>query len=468
MPDPALHEFATLDEVDRDGAVREAAEAAGDTRAGLFRKGGLIAVAGLGLGALPAGLALGQSTPKSDVKILNYALTLEYLEAAFYAEAVSKGRLHGAAARFAQVVAGHEAAHVGALERRLGSKAVKKPTFDFKGTTGSAGTFLQTARCWRTPAWPPTRARRRTSRQGAMLASAGAILAVEARHAAWVRDMHRRRQRPSPAPAAFSAPQSMSAGPCGGQVDRLHQGVNQMVRTSPSCSRSTRTARCRRPPSTALRARRHPRGSFLRRSGALVAGTAAATLLPAGIAAATTPKGDVAILNFALTLEYLEAAFYKRAVKMGALNGEYQRFAKVVAPARGGARRRAEEGAREQGGQAAELRLPGHHGRPGHVRPTAITLEDTGVEAYQGQAGNIKTPAILAAALSIHPVEARHAAWIRSIAGHGTGNPSPAPEAFNPAADMATVLKAVKGTGFIVMKTAQAGAAVSGDPAMTG
>jgi hypothetical protein len=81
MPGPALHEIATLEEVDRDGAVREAAEAvAGDTRAELFRKGGILAGIGLGVAALPAGFALGQGTPQSDVKILNYALTLEYLE----------------------------------------------------------------------------------------------------------------------------------------------------------------------------------------------------------------------------------------------------------------------------------------------------------------------------------------------------------------------------------------------------
>jgi hypothetical protein len=210
------------------------------------------------------------------------------------------------------------------------------------------------------------------------------------------------------------------------------------------------------------------RGSFLRRSGALVAGTAAASLLPAGIAAAATPKGDVAILNYALTLEYLEAAFYKRAVDIGALSGEYQRFAKVVAQheaAHVAALKKA------LGGKAVKrpsFDFQGTTGDQTKFAQTAITLEDTGVEAYQGQAGNIKTPAILKAALSIHPVEARHAAWIRSIVGHGTGNPSPAPAAFNPAADMATVLNAVKGTGFIVMTTAHAGSAASGDPAMTG
>ena len=48
------------------------------------------------------------------------------------------------------------------------------------------------------------------------------------------------------------------------------------------------------------------------------------------------------------------------------------------------------------------------------------------------------------AAISIHPVEARHAAWIRNIAGQ-----APAPDAFNPALSKAQVLAAVSGTGFI-------------------
>jgi hypothetical protein len=98
------------------------------------------------MAALPAG-AFGATTRvvAGDVDILNFALTLEYLEAAFYAEAVSKGKLSGEAARFAQAVEHDEAAHVAFLKGALGSKAVKKPMFDFKGTTGKQSTFLATA-----------------------------------------------------------------------------------------------------------------------------------------------------------------------------------------------------------------------------------------------------------------------------------------------------------------------------------
>ena len=196
----ALHDVATLDEVDRDGAVREAAEAVqGDTRAALLRKGGILAGIGLGFAALPAGFALAQGRPpRATSKILNYALTLEYLEAAFYAEAIDEGQARRASPRrFAQVVGAHEEAHVDALKAALGSKAVKAPTFDFKGTTGTGHVPAHGARRWRTPASPPTRARRRASRsrRGARLGrrdprGRGAPRRLGAGH-------HRRRQDPS-------------------------------------------------------------------------------------------------------------------------------------------------------------------------------------------------------------------------------------------------------------------------------
>jgi rubrerythrin len=213
MPDPALHEVASLDEVDRDGAIREAAEAAGgDTRADLFRKGGILAGTGLGLGALTAGgFALAQGTPKGDVKILNYALTLEYLEAAFYREANGHGKLDGVAARFARVVGAHEQAHVAALRQALGAKAVKEPSFDFKGTTRAKGSFLKTAMTLEDTGVAAYQGQADRIKSDQVLASAGAILAVEARHAAWVRDILGAGRAPVPAPAAFSKPMSMGA-----------------------------------------------------------------------------------------------------------------------------------------------------------------------------------------------------------------------------------------------------------------
>jgi rubrerythrin len=215
MPDAVP--ILTLPDVDRDGALAEAeahaleAAAEGHTRSSFLTRGAGLAAGGLVVAALPVGLAGAQGgLSKGDVKILNYALTLEYLEAAFYAEAVSKGKLHGVAQKFAQVVAGHEAAHVAALRKTLGSKAVKTPRFDFKGTTAKQSTFLKTARVLEDTGVSAYQGQAPNIKAAAVLAAAGSILAVEARHAAWVRDIIGDKNA-LPAPDAFNPAKSMSA-----------------------------------------------------------------------------------------------------------------------------------------------------------------------------------------------------------------------------------------------------------------
>ena len=79
-----------------------------------------------------------------------------------------------------------------------------------------------------------------------------------------------------------------------------------------------------------------------------------------------------------------------------------------------------------------------------------MALEDTGVSAYAGAAPMIANKKTLAAALSVHSVEARHAAWVRNILGNGSA-PLPAPAPFDPSYTEAQTLKVVTGTGFIVM-----------------
>jgi hypothetical protein len=196
---------------------------------------------------------------------------------------------------------------------------------------------------------------------------------------------------------------------------------------------------------TAEAAQRDSRRGFLRTSGLAVGGAAVAGgLIPTAGAMAATPKGDVAIANFALTLEYLESAFYASALKHAGLTGEHKRFARLV---------HQHEAAhvaalKKMLGSAAVKRPSFAFGSSVQSQSaftqTAITLEDTGVQAYQGQAAFIKSQAVFKAAISIHPVEARHAAWIRNLGGM-----APAPAAFNPALTKAQVLAAVNGTGFI-------------------
>jgi rubrerythrin len=210
------------------------------------------------------------------------------------------------------------------------------------------------------------------------------------------------------------------------------------------------------------------RQQLLRRSafvggGLIVGGLPAAFSIAQGVG-----KGDIDILNYALTLEYLEAAFYKEANDKGALSGQLARFSKIVFE-----HEQAHVDALKQtlGDKAVaepKFDFKGTTESESTFGATAQVLEDTGVKAYQGQAGNIKNTDVLKAALSIHPVEARHAAWIASILSKGSGS-SPAPDAFNPAEDMATVLAAVSGTGFIVREQGAAPASgVSGSPNVAG
>ena len=207
-----MDEPLTIEELDRDGALRETAEAAREaSRRQFFKRGATLGGAGLVLGGIPISFALAQDgLPKGDVEILNYALTLEYLEAAFYREAVDKGELSGESLRFAQVVAAHEQTHVEALQATLGAKAVKSPKFGFGGATGKKK-FLATSQVLEDTGVAAYQGQGPRIKTGAVLASAGSILAVEARHAAWVRDIRGGGEGINPAPDAFEKAQDMEA-----------------------------------------------------------------------------------------------------------------------------------------------------------------------------------------------------------------------------------------------------------------
>jgi hypothetical protein len=202
----------SLEEVDVDGAIQETASKVDPhTRASFLRKAGLgigmIAGSGAILGSLPS---IASAAASSDVAILNFALTLEYLESAFYSEAVMKGALSGETKTFATVVAGHEAAHVASLKGALGSSAVAKPSFDFKGTTSNQPMFQATSEVLEYTGVSAYLGQVGNIKSKAILGAAGSILPVEAWHAAWIADIRRRGAPPYPAPMAFAEGKSMS------------------------------------------------------------------------------------------------------------------------------------------------------------------------------------------------------------------------------------------------------------------
>ncbi len=201
----------SLDSLDSDGAIREAgASLAGDTRADFFKKGALGGAALIGGGVFLAGLvepASAKPSKAQDVKILNYALTLEYLESEFYIEAIAKGGLSGEVLDTAKIIRDHEVAHVKFLKQALGSAAVKKPKFDFMNTTGDQATFLATAVVLEDTGVAAYAGQGPRLLQKPVVKAALSIHSVEARHASRVRSLNGENF----APKAFDKPLGMKA-----------------------------------------------------------------------------------------------------------------------------------------------------------------------------------------------------------------------------------------------------------------
>lgn len=171
------------------------------------------------------------------------------------------------------------------------------------------------------------------------------------------------------------------------------------------------------------------------------AATTAATSAQSNAASSGSPGGDIAIANYALTLEYLETAFYEKVVqaglfkgKVGALVSDFGRQEATHVEALKGT-------VMKLGGTPASrpnVKFPVENAQ--QVAELAYAVENLGAAAYLGQASKIQNPEVLAAALAIHSVEARHAAALgtlvkRSLTPDG---------AFAKPADMSTVLAAVK------------------------
>jgi rubrerythrin len=164
----------------------------------------------LAAGAVYGTLAVGPFVRKalamsggSDVDILNFALTLEYLESAFYEEAKSRAKASGELKNLVNLLATDEKQHVEALEgtiKKLGGKPVAKPKFDFpyNGTSG----FLKLAQTFEDTGVSAYNGAAPMIKSKEVLTAAGSIVQVEARHAAAIRLQNEE----EPAPAAFDTP----------------------------------------------------------------------------------------------------------------------------------------------------------------------------------------------------------------------------------------------------------------------
>jgi rubrerythrin len=157
-------------------------------------------------------------------------------------------------------------------------------------------------------------------------------------------------------------------------------------------------------------------------------------------ALAKSGGGDVSILNFALTLEYLESAFYAEAKSRVKANGDLMSLIDLIAKDEDEHVSALTATIKQLGGKpvkAPKATFP-YNDTAGFLK-LAQTFEDTGVSAYNGAAPSIKSKDLLATAGSIVQVEARHAAAIRL-----QNSAPPAPVAFDPSLSQSQVLKAVQ------------------------
>jgi Ferritin-like domain len=195
----------TLEQLDRDEALLESiAVLHGESRADFLRK------AVVGGAALLAALAAPPRAEAAvgDVDILNFGLRFERLQATFYTEADALGtvrRMPAPNQRWAEVLGAHERAHVRIIKKILGSKAGKRPFFDFHGVTESGTSFTRTAVAMEdltvallSGVTPRMHDRRLT-------AALFGLLTTEARHAAWARNI----VKTTPAAKSFDEPRSL-------------------------------------------------------------------------------------------------------------------------------------------------------------------------------------------------------------------------------------------------------------------
>jgi len=165
-------------------------------------------------GAIAAGSVYGLSTVApfvsqafaqgggGDVGVLNFALTLEYLEAAFYDMALKQVKgLGGDAKKLATTLRDNEQEHVSAITatiKKLGGKPVAQPGVDFGKAFASQKSFLTTAQTFEDLGVGAYNGAAPSIKSKEVLAAAGSIVQVEARHAGVIRLLNGQKIAPSP------------------------------------------------------------------------------------------------------------------------------------------------------------------------------------------------------------------------------------------------------------------------------
>ena len=189
------------------------------------------------------------------------------------------------------------------------------------------------------------------------------------------------------------------------------------------------------------------RASFLRRSFGAAAGIGVLFAASDAQAATAKTRNDIAILQFDLVLEYLQAGLYTEAERLGELTPTTLAWARVV-----GAHERAHIKAIKGLLGRKTVPSPGFNYRnvtsdeQAFIK-TAVAFEDLTAALLKWQAPRLDSRSIVAAAVTLHSVETRHAAWIRHIVGL-----RPATTAFDKPASQQKMAQLIASTHFVSSK----------------
>ncbi len=152
---------------------------------------------------------------KKPIDVLNYALTLEYLEAEFYRQGNEADLLDGKAKKYLKVIQKDEETHVWALQdtiKKLGETAVPAPEVDFGGAFKSKASYLETAFTFENLGVSAyLGAAPSLFKEKALLSAAASIFGVEARHAAILGVLQHKEAEGGVYMGAFEKPASRDA-----------------------------------------------------------------------------------------------------------------------------------------------------------------------------------------------------------------------------------------------------------------
>jgi hypothetical protein len=161
------------------------------TRAGLFRlaaAGGAVVAGGAVIGSRDGDGLLAAPSADADAKILNFFLLLEYVQEAFYREALRSAGLTGELEQLARTVGSQESEHVAFLTQRLAGRARARPRTSFGEALSTPERFRATAIDLEETAIGAYIGQGANLTRGTVRV-VGTVLSVEARQAAWLLDL---------------------------------------------------------------------------------------------------------------------------------------------------------------------------------------------------------------------------------------------------------------------------------------